>query len=164
MPSVPSTVVAAWCWRGLEWQRCAWTMKVEMRTPRYTTQVDELPVAQARRVTFRLRSGPMLHYSPGSATGQEFAPACSAVRHLQTFALVRRQVRCGCVSSLGCGSVASERSDLGTTAGPATKPSTRSKSPEYSRFRPRAGDVRPAGHQPILRRGFADIIMRFAAS
>ncbi|UGB28383.1 DUF4113 domain-containing protein [Methylorubrum sp. B1-46] len=24
-----------------------------MRTPRYTTQVDELPVAQARRVTFR---------------------------------------------------------------------------------------------------------------
>lgn len=32
--------------------------------------------------------------------------ACSAVRHLQTFALARRQVRCWCVSRLECESVA----------------------------------------------------------
>ena len=32
---------------GLAQQRRAWTTKFEMRTPRYTTQVDELPVAHA---------------------------------------------------------------------------------------------------------------------
>ncbi|UYW34275.1 Y-family DNA polymerase [Methylorubrum extorquens] len=32
---------------GLAQQRRAWTTKFEMRTPRYTTQVDELPVAYA---------------------------------------------------------------------------------------------------------------------
>ncbi|MER2251750.1 DUF4113 domain-containing protein [Methylorubrum podarium] len=32
---------------GLERQRRAWTTEFEMRTPRYTTQVDELPVARA---------------------------------------------------------------------------------------------------------------------
>lgn len=32
---------------GLERQRRAWTTKFEMCTPRYTTQVGELPVAHA---------------------------------------------------------------------------------------------------------------------
>lgn len=32
---------------GLERQRRDWATKFEMRTPRYTTQVNELPVAQA---------------------------------------------------------------------------------------------------------------------
>ena len=32
---------------GLAHQRRAWTTKFEMRTPRYTTQVDELPMAHA---------------------------------------------------------------------------------------------------------------------
>jgi DNA polymerase V len=32
---------------GLAHQRRAWATKFEMRTPRYTTQVDELPVAYA---------------------------------------------------------------------------------------------------------------------
>ncbi|BAU92450.1 DNA-directed DNA polymerase [Methylorubrum populi] len=32
---------------GLAQQRRAWTTKFEMRTPRYTTQVDELPTAHA---------------------------------------------------------------------------------------------------------------------
>nr|WP_318284285.1 MULTISPECIES: Y-family DNA polymerase [unclassified Methylobacterium] len=39
------SVVPAWV--GLAQQRRAWTTKFEMRTPRYTTQVDELPVASA---------------------------------------------------------------------------------------------------------------------
>ncbi|MCP1557103.1 UNVERIFIED_ORG: hypothetical protein M2438_001176 [Methylobacterium sp. SuP10 SLI 274] len=34
-------------WAGLAQQRRAWTTKFEMRTPRYTTRVDELPVADA---------------------------------------------------------------------------------------------------------------------
>ena len=32
---------------GLERQRRSWATKFEMRTPRYTMRVDELPVAQA---------------------------------------------------------------------------------------------------------------------
>jgi DNA polymerase V len=31
----------------MERQRRAWTTKFETRTPRYTTQVDDLPLAQA---------------------------------------------------------------------------------------------------------------------
>ena len=33
---------------GLTQQRRAWTTKFDMRTPRYTTQVDELPVVSAK--------------------------------------------------------------------------------------------------------------------
>lgn len=57
-------------WAGLERQRRAWTAKFEMRSPRYTTQVDELPVAHAGRVGFRLRSGPMRHHLSEAAMGQ----------------------------------------------------------------------------------------------
>ena len=33
---------------GLAQQRRAWTTKFDLRTPRYTTQVDELPVVSAK--------------------------------------------------------------------------------------------------------------------
>ena len=51
-PATPASAVAA-SYRyeqlALERQRRIWTMTVEMRTPRYTTQVRELPVAQTWR-------------------------------------------------------------------------------------------------------------------
>lgn len=45
---------------GLAQQQRAWTTKFEMRTPRYTTQVDELPVARAGMVP-TLGHRPELH-------------------------------------------------------------------------------------------------------